>query len=273
MRLAAILLVGAALAGCVAGPAVGGETIAVDVLVTEGFGRRVVLEATAHVPPDASALAALVDVAEVETSHGGGFVEAIDGIDAGARDWFYDVDGLAPAVGPRQRTMTPGAVQHWDLHRWDHVTSPGGSLATWPAPIEGWTPAVLGPDTVVDALDGRPVASPTGGPLAMVGAWNATGLVEVSDRAHARGFHVHVDADGFEVHQPTGGTDPASDRVRAHVALAANPWGDAGDPLLLVRGRTGADALDAWEAFRDRDGRHAHSYVLVDGTLREVVVP
>lgn len=270
VRLPALLVVAAGLAGCVAGPAIGGETIAVDVLVTEGFGTDLVLEATAHIPPNASALAALADVTDIETGYGGGFVRAIEGIEGDARDWFFYVDGLASPVGPRQRTMTPGAVQQWDLHRWDHVVDPGGSLATWPAPFADRAPAVLGPGTVVDSLDGLAVASPTGGPLALVGAWNATGLVDISDRAHAHGFHVHVDANGFDVHAPTGGTAPFSDRVRAHVALAPNPWGDAGDPMLVVRGQSRADAVAAWEAFLDRDGRHAHAYVLVDDRLREV---
>lgn len=274
MRPVVLVLVAGALAGCVAGPSLGGETVPVEVLVTRDFGRTVVLEATAHVPPNASAMQALTDVAEVETSHGGGFVEAIEGIQGGApgqaRDWFFHVDGLAPSVGPRQRTMSPGAVQHWDLHRWDHVTDPGGSLATWPAPFRDRTPVVVGPDRVAGTLDGRRVSSPTGGPLAMVGAWNATGLVELAEREHARGFHVHAAEEGFAVHHPSGGTAPMSDRVRAHVALTANPWGDGGDPALVVRGRTADDALDAWEAFVDRDDRHAHAYVLVDDRLREV---
>jgi hypothetical protein len=72
---------------------------------------------------------ALMDVADVETDYGGGFVVAIDGLRSqypDARlDWFFEVDGRAADVGAAQWTLAGGERIHWDYRPWSQPLTPG----------------------------------------------------------------------------------------------------------------------------------------------------
>jgi hypothetical protein len=80
---------------------------------------------TLAVLPDTSAMAALMEVAEVETAYGGGFVNAINGVRSGyagtqktKADWFFYVHGIQSNVGALDYKLHDGDIQHWDFHGW-----------------------------------------------------------------------------------------------------------------------------------------------------------
>jgi len=100
-------------------------TIAVRVVATQNFGQELMFDETLEVAPDTSAMAALMQVAEVETAYGGGFVNAINGVRSGYAgsqktkgDWFFYVNGIQSNVGALDYEMHDGDVQHWDFHSW-----------------------------------------------------------------------------------------------------------------------------------------------------------
>jgi hypothetical protein len=97
----------------------------VIITITQDFGRELMLGETLEVSPDTSAMAALMEVAEVETAYGGGFVNAINGVRSGyagsqkaKKDWFFYINGIQSNVGALDYKLHDGDVQHWDFHSW-----------------------------------------------------------------------------------------------------------------------------------------------------------
>ena len=71
-------------------------------------------------------MAALKEVAEVETAYNGGFVSAINGVCSGFTkgekakvDWFIYVNGIQSNAGALDYIMQDGDVERWDFHNWD----------------------------------------------------------------------------------------------------------------------------------------------------------
>ncbi len=127
-----ILLAGVSIGACVNQPAAsapsteqGLGTITVRVLATQDFGRELMLDEVLEAALDTSAMTALMEVAEVETAYGGGFVNAINGVRSGyagshkaKMDWFFYVNGIQSNVGALDYKLRNGDVQHWDFHDW-----------------------------------------------------------------------------------------------------------------------------------------------------------
>jgi hypothetical protein len=129
-----------ALAGCGAGLGPGEESGAASVLVTRDFGRSEVREFVVDgVGPSTTVIRALESGASVETSYGGGFVEAIDGFRSGqdgpTLDWFYFVDGIEAEVGAADFTLAPGDRVWWDLRQWGTSMYVGSVVGSYPAPL------------------------------------------------------------------------------------------------------------------------------------------
>ena len=100
-------------------------TITVKVVATQNFGQELMFDEILEVAPDTSAMLALMQVAEVETAYGGGFVNAINGVHSeftssqGAKkDWFFYINGIQSNVGALDYELHDGDVQHWDFHDW-----------------------------------------------------------------------------------------------------------------------------------------------------------
>lgn len=95
------------------------------IIVTRNFGRDLMVDELIKLGNDTSAMEALGQVAEIETTYGGGFVDAIDGVssrDGGSNsaraDWFVYLNGIQSDVGALDYTLYPGDVEHWDFRDW-----------------------------------------------------------------------------------------------------------------------------------------------------------
>jgi hypothetical protein len=116
-RLLPLILAAAALAGC--GGEDGGSGTA-SLWVTRDRGAEVLL--VAEVAAGQTALQALDREAEIETRHGGRFVQAINGIEgslAARRDWFYFVNGYEADRGAAEYRLRDGDVEWWDFRSWN----------------------------------------------------------------------------------------------------------------------------------------------------------
>ncbi|MDN5347745.1 MAG: hypothetical protein PWP65_1309 [Clostridia bacterium] len=108
---------------------------AVTLLVTRDFGQEVLVEVEQEYRPGETALSLLQAHAAVETTYGGNFVEAINGLKStsggpgGRQDWFYFINGVAAGVGSGAYRLQPGDFVWWDYHAWQ---------------VSGITPAVVG---------------------------------------------------------------------------------------------------------------------------------
>src|SRR3990172_8970930 len=126
------------LAGCGGGGGVEGEA---ELWVTRDRGSEVLLTAT--VPAGLTVLEALEQEADVKTRYGGGFVQAIEGVEgslAAQRDWFYFVNGIEPDVGAAEVTLRPGDVAWWDFRSWEgEAEQQRAVVGAFPDPfLHGW---------------------------------------------------------------------------------------------------------------------------------------
>jgi hypothetical protein len=136
-RLLAALAAVLVLAACGGGDGGGGISEGTAALwVTRDQGSEVVLTAT--VPAGLTVLQALDREAEIETSYGGRFVQAIDGVEgslAGQQDWFYFVNGIEPDVGAAEVELHAGDVAWWDFRSWAEVMEAPVVVGAFPEPF------------------------------------------------------------------------------------------------------------------------------------------
>lgn len=143
MRSPAALLLAAlstaALAGCGAGA--GGQAAGTTLTVTDGFGAKVVLQRDAPESAGGDTVMRLLQRnAEVRTRYGGGFVQAIDGVEGGKDggrpvDWFYFVNGVEAEVGAAERRLREGDRVWWDRRDWGEGQSAPAVVGSFPAPF------------------------------------------------------------------------------------------------------------------------------------------
>jgi hypothetical protein len=75
-----------------------------------------------------------------ETSDGGGFVQAIEGVAGGRRngrpvDWFYYVNGMEAGVGAAEFELSPGDRVWWDHHDWGGAMRIPAIVGSFPEPF------------------------------------------------------------------------------------------------------------------------------------------
>lgn len=130
----------AALAGCGGSNGEGEATL----WVTRDRGQEVLLSES--VPAGLTAMQALRREADVDTSYGGRFVDAVEGLSgdaASGRDWFYFVNGIEADRGAAEYRLRPGDVLWWDFRSWS------GEDMRQPAVVGAW------PEPFLHGYDGR----------------------------------------------------------------------------------------------------------------------
>jgi Domain of unknown function (DUF4430) len=121
------------LAGC--GGAGKGDGTA-TLWITRDRGSVVLHEGT--VPSGLTALEAVRREAEVETSYGGRYVQAIDGLEgslAAGRDWFFFVNGVSADRGAAEYRLRAGDVLWWDYRDWQGSTEVAIVVGAFPEPF------------------------------------------------------------------------------------------------------------------------------------------
>ena len=79
----------------------------------------------ARVPAGLTAMQALERKAKVETSYGGRFVVAINGLaSAPHHDWFYFVNGIEADRSAAEVRLRRGDVEWWDYRAWSNPNAP-----------------------------------------------------------------------------------------------------------------------------------------------------
>ena len=131
-----------AVGGCGVGFGPGSGDGEVDLSVTRDYGRTQVAGPVEVGLRDSDTVMRILDrSADVETSYGGRFVEAIDGIEnaSGSRsfDWFYFVDGIAADIGAAEFEPESGASVWWDYRDWTAAMEVGAVTGSYPAPLAG----------------------------------------------------------------------------------------------------------------------------------------
>ncbi len=116
-------------------------TVAVRTTVTRDFGREVLKDVNVEVREGSSAMQALQEAAEVETSYGGGFIHAVDGIasgyggGSGKTDWFYYLNGQMADVGAGELVVRDGDWLLFDYHSWEYSTFTPAFAGCFPEPF------------------------------------------------------------------------------------------------------------------------------------------
>lgn len=138
-RRAALLVALLALAGCGVGE---GEQLGggAELRVTRDFGtERLASAARDELREGDTVMRFLQSEREVETAYGGGFVQAIDGLEGagadGHRDWFYFVNGIEEDVGAADRELYPGDVVQWDYRDWEAAMRVPAIVGAYPEPF------------------------------------------------------------------------------------------------------------------------------------------
>lgn len=137
---AAAMLIATAVSGCGlgAGEGAGGEAA---IKVTRDYGQRVLLEEPVIDPaPSDTVIRVLDEIAEIETRFSGGFVQAIEGVEAGREggrsfDWFFYVNGIESPVGAAEVEIFPGDRVWWDFRDWTDAMAVPAVVGDYPEPF------------------------------------------------------------------------------------------------------------------------------------------
>ena len=309
--LAAALMVVAALplAGCAVETAdEAGANVTARVIVTLDFGGEPVLDETVELAPGTSAMAALKQVAGVDTAYGGGFVTDIDGIrsqspQAAEGDWFYYINGLSLNEGAASYTLRHGDVQHWDLHPWGFrafipaivgnlpcpfTQGPGGqSRPTVVAYDEGFSQEA---DSIAAAMGQMGVSNVSSlqisqladdekrqANLIIIGTADCELVSEMNAAWDRLGFFAHINGGTLSVYDGEG--KPAGEYGAACGLIQAtqSPWNPGGSGACenvawMVSGTDEAGVRLAAEAFASHHGdlQYAFAVIVVGGEIIRV---
>jgi hypothetical protein len=137
----AIALLGAALATAGCGLGAGKQLGSVELTVTRDYGRVPMLRRKVDgVTESDTVMRVLEREAKIATRYGGGFVQAIDGVEAEERfsrslDWFYYVDGVEAGIGAADYRLRGGERIWWDYRDWSAAVGAPAVVGSWPEPF------------------------------------------------------------------------------------------------------------------------------------------
>ena len=150
-RVALLLAAACLLAGC--GEEAAGEGVA-QLWISRDRGSEVYV--ATKVPAGISAMEALRRKADIETRHGGRFVQSIDGLDGdlgGQQDWFFFVNGYEADLSAADYELRDGDVLWWDYRSWAKEIRQPIVVGAFPEPfLHGWD-GRRRPAVVVSARD------------------------------------------------------------------------------------------------------------------------
>lgn len=138
MRAAVAGAVALLLGGCGLGPGPQRSAV-VRFTVTRDFGARTLAAFSGGtLRPSDTVMRLLESHRRVQTTYGGDFVQAIDGLSGSRdaqRDWFYYVNGSEAAVGAADYTLSANDVIQWDYHSWHATLHVPAIVGAFPEPF------------------------------------------------------------------------------------------------------------------------------------------
>lgn len=139
VAIALLLAAALAVAGCGFGPGSGvGE---VSLTVTKDYGSEQVQPAARAEASESDTVMRVLDrEANVATRYSGGFVQAIDGLEADesfghSSDWFFYVNGVESPVGAADVALHGGEAIWWDYRNWSAAERVPAVVGSWPQPL------------------------------------------------------------------------------------------------------------------------------------------
>lgn len=259
MRVVAALLVVLTLTGC--GTSKSAEpreptAPGVTVLVTADWGTNVLVEDQAD---PASALAATVAVAAVETEYGGRYVTGIAGEQGdGERDWLFRINGIEADVGAADVELAAGNGVWWDIRRWPGRIHIPLAIGAWPDPFDHGYPGTVhavtadAPLAAALAEAGVEIAEPAAadGARILVGAdadlrERDPDWAKAADDPETAGLTAWIEDGSVRVwNADRGAAEVVPDAVAVMVGTTADRT-STGAPIIVVAGLTSEDALRA----------------------------
>lgn len=310
LTLACLLLVTIAPGGCALEPIGEGPDMTVRVVATQDFGREVMFDELVEVPSGTSAMAALREVADTETSYGGAFVNVIDGVSSGyagtkgtQQDWFICINGIQSNTGALDYTMHHGDVQRWDFHHWNFRMFIPAIVGDFPEPfLHGYRSRVKPTVIVYDggfeqnaeeleaALTSLGVADVTSQPISelsdndkrnanliIIGYSGGEMITEMNGVWNRLGFFARFEDGGLSVYTGTGEKAAQYGPGTGIIQATQNPWNPKGtgaceNVVWIVSGTDEAGIEDAVEALVNRSDelQHAFAVVVTDGEIIKV---
>ena len=154
----------------------------VRVVATRNFGQELVFDRLVEITEGTPAMEALKQVAQVETSYGGGFVSSINGIcseyapgSSLKQDWFFYINGIMSNVGALDYILHRGDMEHWDFHSWSFHTFIPAIIGAFPETFQSGFGGKASPTLIVFSDNLRQVAQDLESQLARMGV-NSVGL-------------------------------------------------------------------------------------------------
>jgi hypothetical protein len=282
----------------------------VNIIVTRDFGSQVILDETISISGDTSAMAALMEVAEVETSYGGGFVDAINGLSSGysgshtsKEDWFVFFNGIMSNTGALDYPLQPGDTEHWDYHNWDFHQFVPAIIGDYPAPFrngyrgkvyptvvvyqDGWEETAreiadslaelgVGEVTCRDWDELSPEAKEKSN-LILLGDSNFAPITELNEPWNRLGFYGRFEDGSLRVFDPAGNLSAEYNEGAGLIQATQSIWNPKGtgaceNVVWMVSGLDEAGVRAAAETLIDSyyEFRYAGAAVIADGKILKV---
>ena len=214
--------------------------------MTRDYGAEPVLTATESGPSESETVIRMLDrEAEIETRYGGGFVQAIEGVEGTSAegrssDWFFFVNGIESDRGAAEVPVRGGDRIWWDYRDWTDALRTPAVVGSWPEPF---AQAGAGADRVpvrVECRAARPACAAAAERLADEGV--EASVEDPGASAQGPGLRLLVGAWGRVRADPLAARlerGPAASGVFARLArggsgerlLALDPSGDAARAL------------------------------------------
>ena len=295
-RLAAACASALALAGCGFGAGEEREG-GVSLSVTRDFGQ----ERLAHVEADTiredeTVMRLLRREQDVDTTFGGRFVQAIEGLTGqgaeGRRDWFYWVNGLEASEGAADYELSKGDRIQWDYRDWSATMRVPAIVGAYPEPFRSGIKGKRRPvrvecasessracETVKDRLE-EAGAAPSGAGLGTQGTQNVLRMVvgpfdDVKLVAAVAAIEDGPEASGVFARFADGGLDllgedgEVAERAAAGTGLIAATAPSEEEIVWVVTAVDERGVERAAEALRERTLRDAFAVAVTpDGAER-----
>lgn len=292
-----LLLLSAVVALSACSPGGTGTDITVRVVVTQNFGRDLMLEETIRIPSGTSALEALQQVADVETAYGGGFVNAINEVRSqypAQEDWFFYVNGISTNKGAADYILEDGDIQHWDFHDWSFRIFIPAMIGDFPQPFLHGYEGQVHPTVIVyaDGLREEAEALERGlaelgvedvsvkhtgeltdgdkqrSNLIILGTRDSDPVSEINTAWDSLGFFVQFEGDTMIVHDSKGEVEAEYGAGCGVVQATQSPWNPKGigaceNVVWTVSGTDEAGVKSAVDALINRHDQFQYAFAVV----------